>query len=118
MVIATADTRRHLPLLPIRGSDTLGRFVAVAQRLTMGATPKKRRRSETGQETAVAFAVAVPVLLLCLTMRRGHSRGCEREEDFLSPSPSSSPLSEGWIDAYSRKQERVNSPSFFHIRLR
>ena len=81
-VVATANTRRHSPLLPIRGLDILMgrgwmisfaglqsnsqirligkhtifavRFVAAAQRLTMEATPKKRRRSETGRETAVA----------------------------------------------------------------
>ena len=84
-VVATADTRRHLPILPIRGLDTLGRFVAAAQQLTMGAMPKKLHHSETGRETAVdvAFAFAFAVLLLCLTMLHCHLRGCGEDSRCL-----------------------------------
>ena len=123
-VVATANTRRHFPLLPICGSYTLGRFVAVTKRLTMDTTPKKRHRSETGRENAVAFAFSVPVLLLCITICRGHLRVCGGGKDYLPPSPSSFPSLERLIDAYLQEREarsgndrKVHSPYFFHIRL-
>ena len=46
----------------------------------MGTTPKKRKiftAVAVAFVVAIAFAVAFAILLLCLTMRRGHSRGCE-----------------------------------------
>ena len=78
----------------------------------MGATPKKRLRSEIGQETAVAVAFAV--LLLCLNMRRGHSRGCGNVGGRGFP-PSITVLLPifGGVDRYLLAKRSKGSLSFF-----
>ena len=87
-----------------------------------GRTAEKCRLFKTGRYTAVAVAFAVPVLLLCIPMRRVHLWGVGGEGSLTSIAVLL-PIVRGvyWCvlaRTISGNNKKVHSSSFFHIRIR